>query len=90
MRLIWTSDARRDLGEILGYIAAHNGTASVRLLQIIEETVDRLPEHPYMYRRGRVDGTREAVVHPNYVVIYRVLEDAVAILAVIHTRQEYP
>ena len=30
-----------------------------------------------MYRPGRVSGTREAVVHPNYIVIYRVIEAAV-------------
>ena len=43
-----------------------------------------------MYRTGRVEGTREAVVHPNYILIYRVATDAVEIVAVVHARQEYP
>lgn len=43
-----------------------------------------------MYRAGRVDGTREAVVHPNYILVYRVGDAAIDILAVLHTRQDYP
>ena len=30
-----------------------------------------------IYREGRVSGTREIVVHPNYVLIYRIGVDAV-------------
>ena len=43
-----------------------------------------------MYRTGRVSGTREAIVHPNYLIIYRVTEDAVIVAAVMHARQQYP
>jgi toxin ParE1/3/4 len=43
-----------------------------------------------MYRAGRVAGTREALVTPNYLVIYRVTANAIEILAVKHTRQQYP
>ncbi len=30
------------------------------------------------------------VVHPNYIVVYRVTETRVEIVAVVHSRQEYP
>lgn len=43
-----------------------------------------------MYRSGRREGTRELVVHPNYIVVYVVREDAVEIVSVLHTRREYP
>ena len=43
-----------------------------------------------MHRPGRVTDTREAIVTPNYVMIYRVALDAIEILAVKHTRQQYP
>jgi len=49
-----------------------------------------LRDHPDLYRVGRVDGTREMVVHPNYIVIYRVRPDHVEILAVLHARRRYP
>jgi plasmid stabilization system protein ParE len=43
-----------------------------------------------MYRAGRVEGTREAVVHPNYIIVYRIGTEAVEILDVLHTRRQYP
>jgi plasmid stabilization system protein ParE len=43
-----------------------------------------------MYRAGRAGGTREAVVHPNYILIYRVTSNAVEIVSLVHARQEYP
>lgn len=43
-----------------------------------------------MYRPGRVAGTREALITPNYVLIYRVHADVIEILNVKHTRQQYP
>ncbi|WP_279629498.1 type II toxin-antitoxin system RelE/ParE family toxin [Blastomonas natatoria] len=37
-----------------------------------------------------MNGTREAIVHPNYIIIYRVTDDAVIMAAVMHARQQYP
>ncbi|WP_246053861.1 type II toxin-antitoxin system RelE/ParE family toxin [Halomonas halmophila] len=56
----------------------------------MEETAKALSEHPYLYRQGRVPGTREAVVHPNYLLVYRITTDHIAILDVLHARREYP
>ena len=39
---------------------------------------------------GLVAGTREIVVHPNYVVIYRVTISSIEIINVLHSRQQYP
>ena len=43
-----------------------------------------------MYRRGRADGTREAVVHPNYLIVYRIASDTIEIVNVVHARRDYP
>ena len=43
-----------------------------------------------MYRPGRADGTREAVVHPNYLLIYQVVSGTIEIVNVVHARQNYP
>lgn len=35
-------------------------------------------------------GTREIVIHPNYIVVYRVELACVRVGGVLHARQEYP
>ncbi|MDQ0837450.1 plasmid stabilization system protein ParE [Sphingomonas faeni] len=50
----------------------------------------RLVDHPFMYRPGRADGTREAVIRPNYLLIYRLVLDTVEIVNVVHARRDYP
>lgn len=88
--LIWRPEALDDLDRTIDYIEERNPAAAGRLGNAIRHTADRLPDHPYMYRPGRVPGTREAVVHPNYVLVYRITVDAIEILALLHTRQQYP
>ncbi|HEY0622208.1 type II toxin-antitoxin system mRNA interferase toxin, RelE/StbE family [Sphingomonas sp.] len=39
---------------------------------------------------GRLADTRELIVHPNYILVYRVFEDRVRILRLLHARQLYP
>ncbi|WP_309837959.1 type II toxin-antitoxin system RelE/ParE family toxin [Caballeronia sp. LZ065] len=45
---------------------------------------------PYLFRTGRELGTREIVAHPNYVVVYRVVDGLIEVVNVIHARQRYP
>jgi addiction module RelE/StbE family toxin len=90
LSLIWRASAVDDLTTIIGYIAERNFDAAAKLQSLIEFTAERLIEHPFIYRPGRVNGTREAVVHPNYIIIYRVTEEAVEIVNVVHARQMYP
>lgn len=75
--------------KIIDYIADHNLAAAIELTQAIEAATTALPENPHLYRFGRVPGTREIVVRPNYLVIYQVM-DQIDILAVLHARQKYP
>ncbi|MFZ6776218.1 type II toxin-antitoxin system RelE/ParE family toxin [Undibacterium sp. Ji83W] len=90
MLVEWRPEAQESLFEILSYIADKNLYASLQLADEIEHATSCLPEHPYLYRRGRVAGTREIVVHPNYLIVYRVSLETIQILSVLHTRQEYP
>ncbi len=90
MNLIWLPAAGRDLETIIRYIAERDADAAQRLKSLIEDSAERLAEHPFMYRSGRVPGTREAVVHPNYILVYHVAAEAVEIISLVHARQEYP
>ncbi|WP_349356840.1 type II toxin-antitoxin system RelE/ParE family toxin [Sphingobium nicotianae] len=87
--MIWRPEALDDLECIIDFIEARNPSAAERLGGAIRQTSERLADHPYMHRSGRVPGTREAIVHPNYLIVYRVAE-AIEILAVLHARQQYP
>ncbi|WP_242170313.1 MULTISPECIES: type II toxin-antitoxin system RelE/ParE family toxin [unclassified Pseudomonas] len=89
MRVEWRPEARAELRAILEYIVERNVAAARDLNEAIEAATTALPQHPYLYRLGRVLGTREIVVHPNYLVIYRIT-DWIEILTVLHARQEYP
>lgn len=86
----WNAKALDELDAIAGYIAHLNPIAAEGLQDLIETSVLPLSEHPYLYRLGRVAGTRELVVHPNYIVVYRVLSDQVEIVGVLHATREYP
>ncbi|KAB0494807.1 type II toxin-antitoxin system RelE/ParE family toxin [Pseudomonas vancouverensis] len=89
MLVEWRPEARAELWQIISYISDLNFKAAIELFQAIEAATSALPEHPYLYRIGRVLNTREIVVHPNYLVIYRVT-DRIEIMSVLHARQEYP
>ncbi len=86
----WQPQARESLREILDYLGERNLYAAESLRSALEETAEALPQHPYLYRHGRVLGTREAVVHPNYLLVYRIASDHITIVDVLHARQEYP
>jgi toxin ParE1/3/4 len=88
--LVWSDAAKADLAQILDFIAEDNELAARRLKERFDQVLAPVSEHPYLYRPGRLAGTREIVAHPNYIVVYRVLGDSILVEAVIHARQKYP
>jgi toxin ParE1/3/4 len=89
-RLEWRQPARDDLAAILDHITAHNQLAAMALLDDIERRIAQLATRPNLYRPGRVEGTREMVVRPSYIVVYAVSPAAVTILRVLHTARAWP
>jgi toxin ParE1/3/4 len=90
LNVVWRESALDELDEIAGYIAARDPVAADKLQCLFELSAERIAHHPFMHRPGRVSGTREAIVHPNYVLVYRVTAEVVEILNVLHARQRYP
>ena len=90
LRVRWLPKASVNLATIIDYIAERDDVAASRLQDDIERVTSQLPQYPYLYRPGRVDGTREIVVRHNYVVVYRVLPNLIEIVSVLHSRQRYP
>ena len=88
--LAWSGPALNDLLSIVDYIADDSPEAAQALRDEITVKVSLLPEHPRLYRKGRVEGTREMVVHRNYLVIYAESEHTITILRVLHGARQWP
>lgn len=87
IRLVWTARAARQLDGVGEYVAKDNPKAATRLLKSIRQSANMLKQNPFMGRRTEFDDVRELVVHPNYLLSYRVSSDVVEILQVWHVAQ---
>ncbi|MCY0092693.1 type II toxin-antitoxin system RelE/ParE family toxin [Hoeflea ulvae] len=87
----WTRRALGRLDHIGAYIAQDNPEAAARVISRIVTAVDALAAHPAMGRAGRIRTTRELVLADSpYIIVYRVAENHVDILTVIHAAQKWP
>ncbi len=88
--LEWKVTAIADLLAIVDYISDDNPDSAQVLKDEIEHKTSLLPERPQMYRFGRVEGTREMVVRPNYIVVYAESPEVVTVLRILHASQQFP
>ena len=87
----WKNIALEDLDEILDYIKARSPQSAERLYSRIEELLENTSRNPYMFKRSeRMQGMREIVVYPSYVVLYQVTATAIEVVDVLHTSRDYP
>ena len=90
MRIVWRPIAEADLDAIIDFITRDNPLAAIELGDTIMRRVVELAGQPRLYRTGRVRGTREMVVHPNYVVVYRIKRGTIEIVRILHAARQYP
>ncbi|MBC7857632.1 MAG: type II toxin-antitoxin system RelE/ParE family toxin [Burkholderiaceae bacterium] len=86
----WTRTALANLVAIVEYIEKDNVERAKSFALEIQAKTNRLAEFPGMGRPGRVIGTRELVIHPNYLIPYRMRGDVVEILRVQHAARRWP
>ena len=82
MEIIWRRTALNDLEGIrrAGQEAADE-----------HDAVEQLVDHPHLGRPGRVEGTREFVIAGTpFIVVYRVVNNRLRILSVIHGARRWP
>lgn len=89
IEVVWLPVAIEQLLSIIDHISEDSPIAAVELAQTIRAAADTLSRYPNRYRAGRIKGTRELVVKPNYIIVYRVT-DQVEILRVRHARRQHP
>ena len=91
MSIRWLPQAQRNRLEQLEYIAQDNPLAAINQDEEIERQINMLLAHPQMGRPGRVAGTRELVISSTpFVVIYRLQEQGIEVLRLLHSAQQWP
>lgn len=91
MTLRLSEAARDDLRAIYAYYAERNPSSADRMVGTILKAANGLMLFPLMGRSGAVEGTRERVVtrYP-YRIVYRIEEDVIVVLRVIHGARQWP
>lgn len=89
--LFWTRRALKRVEQIGDHIAQDSPAAADKVMSRLLNVAQNLRTHPAMGRVGRISGTRELVLADlPYIIAYRVAENRIEILSVIHTSQRWP
>ena len=90
MKIEWRPMAEEDRERIFDFIARDKPAAALALDEELEAKAANAALNPTHYKPGRVRGTREIVVRPNYVMVYSVKGEVLTILRVLHAAQKWP
>jgi addiction module RelE/StbE family toxin len=90
MQVFWSKAAKQDRYDIALYISQESVDAACNMLDRFDQAARQLEKFPLLAPEGRVKGTRELVVHKHYILVYEIINEAVIILAVLHTAKQYP
>ena len=73
------------------YISEHDPVAAGRVVGRIYALANNFADYPEMGRLGRVKGTRELIVPEfPYIVAYRVKDNAIHVITVLHALRKWP
>ena len=89
--LDWSTRSRADLGVIVKFYAREaSAYVAEEAYLAIEAAAETISASPYAYREGVRSGTREYVMRRfPYTLIFRVVDDTVTIVRVMHQAAKY-
>ena len=91
MHVKWLATAKENLDSDADFIAKDNPKAAESIVQLVVKKIRVLEQYPFLGRIGRIPGTRELIISGTpYIVPYRIVEDRIEILRVIHASREWP
>lgn len=91
MEIRWSPEAAADFTAVIQYIRQDNSSAAFRVARSIYDAVAQLNTFPNRGRPGRINGTRELPLpRLPFVVVYRVRENTVEIVRLLHGAQQWP
>jgi addiction module RelE/StbE family toxin len=84
--------ALSDRESIMDFIARDDPAAAIKLDELFEAKAELARQRPTLYQNGRVAGTREIVVRPSYVMVYRIeaAAESICVLRVLHSARQWP
>jgi addiction module RelE/StbE family toxin len=88
----WTKAASEDLESLHDYIFLDNPQAAAKMVRRIVHVIDEhLADNPWIGRVGQVPNSREfAVSGTPFIIIYRVKNEVLEIIRVLHGAQQWP
>jgi toxin ParE1/3/4 len=92
MKVYWTQNAIRHLTNIYEYIALNSPTYALRMVDRITQRSEQISTQPFSGRKVpeyEAEDIRELIEKP-YRIIYRLKQDQIDVLAVIHGAQLLP
>ena len=91
MKVRFDPVALRHLDDIFSYLAKRDESAANRLAARVRRVVSRLEHYPFSARGRRSDDCRILVIPgTRYVAIYRVKDDEIQVLEILHTARNFP
>jgi toxin ParE1/3/4 len=91
VKVRWTEPAVSQLQQIHSYIARDNPHAAQKTVRTIAAAIERAAKLPFAARPGRITDTRELVVPgTSYLVVFRIVDNSIHILAILHGAQSWP
>ena len=90
MKIVWSPSAEDDLNNIFDYIASDNIQSALKMYRLFKDAIENLAYFPNKGRVGRCTGTRELVVHVNYIIVYCIRDNTIYVLNIVHAAKRYP
>jgi toxin ParE1/3/4 len=92
MRIDWSPHAVLDLKSISEYIEHDRSLETAnQVTRAIYDAIQSLRPMPHRGRLGRIESTRELVLSSlPYIVVYRVFDERLLILNIVHGAQRWP
>ena len=91
MEIRWTEEAAADLERITDFLFEHAPGRAADVGRTIYNAPAPLVKFPRLGRPGKKEGTRELVLSPfPYIIVYKVLDDAVQLVRILHGAPKWP
>ena len=92
MNVFWTQNAKRELRAVHDYVAQNSVRYAQGLVDRITRKTQHLAQFPHLGATApefENSSIRELLEHP-YRIIYRIREDRIEILSVVHGARQFP